>query len=370
MSVADLEAFLHREFPQAFSAGDITIESADGATCLLRQAYSERMLRPGGTVSGPTLMALADFAMYVVLLSAIGPVGLARLHRPGCCRPLPACCHRSARLPMPSAGSSLRRRADAVSVGATFGRYGVPMIVMRIVCAAALLVSGAAAAKQGGKPIPDTIIHLGTATPGGGFPVYGDAFVAAMAAADPTLTIAPRNTKGSYENIPLLEAGQLDLGLVAGEPAYEAFMGIGRKPTPLKILTAISSNPGMFVVRADSPYRTIRDLTGLPILARYVLDGLGLDQEKDFTAVYLDRAGDGPAMVQDGRVAAQNVLGLGQHHAAGHGDQVGLGVEHRGLAGDHLVLLGHGYATAGLQPADRRAAARTRGGRLDRRLRG
>ena len=35
------------------------------------------MLRPGGTVSGPTLMALADFAMYVVLLSAIGPVGLA-----------------------------------------------------------------------------------------------------------------------------------------------------------------------------------------------------------------------------------------------------------------------------------------------------
>jgi acyl-coenzyme A thioesterase PaaI-like protein len=35
------------------------------------------MLRPGGTVSGPTLMALADFAMYVALLSAIGPVGLA-----------------------------------------------------------------------------------------------------------------------------------------------------------------------------------------------------------------------------------------------------------------------------------------------------
>jgi uncharacterized protein (TIGR00369 family) len=77
MSVADLEAFLHREFPQAFSSGDIAIESADGTTSLLRQTYSERMLRPGGTVSGPTLMALADFAMYVVLLSAIGPVGLA-----------------------------------------------------------------------------------------------------------------------------------------------------------------------------------------------------------------------------------------------------------------------------------------------------
>jgi uncharacterized protein (TIGR00369 family) len=77
MSVTELETFLQREFPQAFSSGDITIESADGATCLLRQQYSERMLRPGGTVSGPTLMSLADFAMYVVLLSAIGPVGLA-----------------------------------------------------------------------------------------------------------------------------------------------------------------------------------------------------------------------------------------------------------------------------------------------------
>jgi uncharacterized protein (TIGR00369 family) len=77
MTVAELERFLHAEFPQAFSRGDISIESADGASCLLRQRYSDQMLRPGGTISGPTLMALADCAMYVVLLSAIGPVGLA-----------------------------------------------------------------------------------------------------------------------------------------------------------------------------------------------------------------------------------------------------------------------------------------------------
>jgi uncharacterized protein (TIGR00369 family) len=77
MSVAELERFLRAEFPQAFRRGDITIESADGASCRLRQRYSDEMLRPGGTISGPTLMALADFAMYVVLLSAIGPVGLA-----------------------------------------------------------------------------------------------------------------------------------------------------------------------------------------------------------------------------------------------------------------------------------------------------
>ena len=77
MSVAELEEFLRVEFPQSFGSGDTSIESADGTTCLLRQRYNERMLRPGGTVSGPTLMALADCAMYVVLLSAIGPIGLA-----------------------------------------------------------------------------------------------------------------------------------------------------------------------------------------------------------------------------------------------------------------------------------------------------
>jgi uncharacterized protein (TIGR00369 family) len=77
MSVVELRTFLHDEFPQAFGDGDITIESADGEACVVRQRYSDRMLRPGGTISGPTLMGLADCAMYVVLLSAIGPVGLA-----------------------------------------------------------------------------------------------------------------------------------------------------------------------------------------------------------------------------------------------------------------------------------------------------
>jgi uncharacterized protein (TIGR00369 family) len=77
MTVEELDAFLRREFPQMFRGTSITIEQADGKTCRVREAYNERMLRPGGTVSGPTLMSLADCAMYVVLLSAIGPVGLA-----------------------------------------------------------------------------------------------------------------------------------------------------------------------------------------------------------------------------------------------------------------------------------------------------
>jgi len=77
MNAAEIDSFLREVFPQAFSDGDIAIEQADGNTCRLRQRFGDRMLRPGGTVSGPTLMALADFAMYVVILSAIGPVALA-----------------------------------------------------------------------------------------------------------------------------------------------------------------------------------------------------------------------------------------------------------------------------------------------------
>jgi TRAP transporter TAXI family solute receptor len=187
---------------------------------------------------------------------------------------------------------------------------------------AALLMGGPAMAQRGAQPMSPTILSLGTATPGGGFPLYGDAFAEVMNAADPGLQLRTQNTKGSTENIPLLEEGKLDLALVAGEPAYEAFKGIKRAPTRLKILTALYSNPGMFVVRADSPYRTIRDLVGKPVafgargsglvfLSRYVLDGLGLDQDKDFQAVYLDRAGDGPAMVLDGRVAALWGAGIG-----------------------------------------------------------
>jgi uncharacterized protein len=201
-------------------------------------------------------------------------------------------------------------------------RLGPNMKLVGIVCAGVLLLAGGAAAQDGGNAIPKTTISLGTATPGGGFPVYGNAFAEIINAADPALSIQPRNTKGSNENIPLLEKGELDIALVAGEPAYEAFMGIGRPATHLKILTAIYSSPGMFVVRADSPYQTIRDLigkpiafgargSGLPILSRYMLDGLGLKQDEDFQAVYLDRAGDGPAMVLDRRVAALWGAGIG-----------------------------------------------------------
>jgi TRAP transporter TAXI family solute receptor len=178
-----------------------------------------------------------------------------------------------------------------------------------------LMASSASAAEK-------TVVVLGTATPGGGFPVYGDAVAETINELEPSLSVKPRNTKGSTENVPLLEAGELDMALVQGEVVHEALTGVGRPPADLRILFAMYSTPGMFVVRRDSPYRAIADLrakpvafgargSGLVILARYVLDGLGLDQERDFQAVYLDRAGDGPSMVLDGRVAALWGGGLG-----------------------------------------------------------
>ncbi len=178
-----------------------------------------------------------------------------------------------------------------------------------LACGAAL-VSGPAGAQQ------PTKLTLGTATPGGGFPVYGAAFIETVMRHDPALWIEAVNTKGSAENVPRLEADTLDLALVQGEVLHESLAGIGgRPPSRIKAITAMYPTAGMFVVRADSPYRTIADLKGKPIawgaagsglvvLGRYAMDGLGLDAGKDFTPIYLEKAGDGPAMVLDGRAAA------------------------------------------------------------------
>ena len=168
-----------------------------------------------------------------------------------------------------------------------------------------------------------TVVVLGTATPGGGFPAYGAPYCETINEVEPTLVVEPRNTKGSTENVPLLEQDKLDLGLATGEVTYEAITGIGRPPTThLRIINATYSQAGMFMVRADSPYRSIADLKGKPVvwgaassgfvvLARYVMDGLGLDIKKDFEAILLDKAGDGPPMVLDGRAAAMWGGGVG-----------------------------------------------------------
>jgi TRAP transporter TAXI family solute receptor len=158
-------------------------------------------------------------------------------------------------------------------------------------------------------------VSLGTAGAGGGFTVYGVAFVDMMKTVDPTLDFHLVATRGTMENVPKLEAGELDLGLVSGEVAHEILTGFGRQRSNLKVITATYAMPGMFAVRSDSRFRTISDLKGHPVVwagrdsglavqARYVLSGLDLDLERDFEAVYADNLLEAPEMVIDGRCSA------------------------------------------------------------------
>jgi uncharacterized protein (TIGR00369 family) len=78
MAKCEIETLLAREFPHAFYPGcGLTIEKVAYGDVRVRRAYHEEHLRPGGTISGPTMMELADFAMYVAVFSAVGPRTLA-----------------------------------------------------------------------------------------------------------------------------------------------------------------------------------------------------------------------------------------------------------------------------------------------------
>lgn len=78
LSRKKLEALLSAEFPEMFDARrGYAIERVWRGGCRLRRHFHPKSLRPGGTVSGPIIMALADVAMYVAVLSAIGWVPLA-----------------------------------------------------------------------------------------------------------------------------------------------------------------------------------------------------------------------------------------------------------------------------------------------------
>ena len=75
MTAADLMSFLDREFPQV--SGEFAIEEVGEMHIRTRLLVGERHLRPGGTVSGPSIFALADVSVYLGILAMIGPEGLA-----------------------------------------------------------------------------------------------------------------------------------------------------------------------------------------------------------------------------------------------------------------------------------------------------
>src|SRR5436305_15010248 len=76
MTAQELEAFLYSHFPE-MDERLFRVEQVTDHFAQIRMKYHPHHLRPGGTISGPTLMMLADTAMYLVLLEMIGPVALA-----------------------------------------------------------------------------------------------------------------------------------------------------------------------------------------------------------------------------------------------------------------------------------------------------
>lgn len=78
LTVEALDRLLRAEFPQMYHPDSgLAIEAVWHGGCRVRQAFRPDFVRPGGTIPGPAMMALADFAMYVGLLASIGWVPLA-----------------------------------------------------------------------------------------------------------------------------------------------------------------------------------------------------------------------------------------------------------------------------------------------------
>ena len=76
ITLEEIQEICQEALPWALDMGMTVEEMAEGA-CRVRLPYRDQFVRPGGTVAGPMLMGLADFAMYVAVLSAIGRVELA-----------------------------------------------------------------------------------------------------------------------------------------------------------------------------------------------------------------------------------------------------------------------------------------------------
>lgn len=160
-----------------------------------------------------------------------------------------------------------------------------------------------------------TKVSVGTASEGGAFVLYGGALVDALKSVEPSLDMREHTTRGTLDNVPMLERGELDIGFAFGEVVHELFTGAAGTTTKLTVISVMYPTPGMFAVRADSRFRSITDLQGRPVVwnargsglavqGRYVMDGMGLDVDTFFESIYTERLTEGPAMVVDGTASA------------------------------------------------------------------
>lgn len=76
ITIEEVVELTERELPWASWMG-LAVEDVGAGQCRVRMPHKQQNLRPGGTVSGPAMMGLADYSLYVAVLSAIGRVELA-----------------------------------------------------------------------------------------------------------------------------------------------------------------------------------------------------------------------------------------------------------------------------------------------------
>jgi uncharacterized protein (TIGR00369 family) len=78
LDIARIEALIEERFPQIHSGGRVfSIEAVGERSACVRMHHHERMLRPGGTVSGVAMFSLADFSVYVAIIATLGEAGIA-----------------------------------------------------------------------------------------------------------------------------------------------------------------------------------------------------------------------------------------------------------------------------------------------------
>lgn len=174
---------------------------------------------------------------------------------------------------------------------------------------------GAAPAASGvpGAAVPGAQpLRLGTSTPGGGFSQYGEVLERVLNQRTGTRLLQARQTRGTVENLELLKRGELDMALIQGTSADEVLQQ--GPASGLRILFAMYPSPGMLAVPKASPARRLEDLRGQPVvfgvrtsglvtLGRQVHAGIGLDIDRDFKAIYVERAADSPRIVLAGEAA-------------------------------------------------------------------
>lgn len=156
-------------------------------------------------------------------------------------------------------------------------------------------------------------LRMGTSTPGGGFHLYGQTLERVLNADTRSAAVTAVATRGSEENLQRLAKGELDAALIQGTSASQALNGKG--DASLRVLYAMYPSPGMLAVRGDSTARRFEDLKGQPVVfgvaasglvlfARQVFAAIGLDIDRDFDAIYVEKALDAPQRVIDGEAAA------------------------------------------------------------------